>query len=160
MTTRQKQQDESKPRRDAQAVIDFLKRCVHQGLLTYHAARNAWQVIERVLAAQSNPNFAARNPDVTESSLNTYRARMRTSINRFIAYRADPDGWHKEGGRTRKAETKAEPVLGELDGTNETLTLRLPFGEGTIVTVQGIPRRFSRAQVERFAEAMKLFAAD
>lgn len=118
--------------------------------------------------------------DVTPSSLQTYRSRLKTAVNDFVKYTDDPMSYRpglsqrpsrkkvdkdipKQNYQDRTEQFQQEKTIGIESTTissKGTFPIPIPLRENLIVEVTGVPFDLSEAEADKIARVIKALAIE
>lgn len=172
-----------------EAVADFLDYASNKGLInkaTASARKAAFKRVSAILEPHEAQDVSKLDLDevmhrfsnlegsaFTPDSLTTYRSRVRTVLDDFLAWKKDPMAFRPRtstAGRkaSKVAATKpdaaplrrADPAPVAASNLSQTHSLPIPLRSDLTVFVHGVPFDLSKAEAKRIANVILAMAVE
>ncbi len=158
-------------------LIEYLWVASRNGLLKYNTARTRRTAIKRVFASQ--PDYEERdifkvdldvaihgfkeleaNKGVSDSTINTYKSRIKTTIEDFALWlRKRPQQGSDEIQSIMSGESFGSSPRLISDKKIETFSLPVPLESGLKLTIKDIPTNLTENDAEKICEVIKFIAS-
>lgn len=157
-------------------LMEYLRAASKSGGIKYNTARTRRTAINRVFASQpeyehqdifsidlddviSGFRELEENKDVSESTIETYKSRIKTTIEDFALWlrkspQAEP-GWKiSESWRDIPAPTHSVVI----EKSVEKFSLPIPLESGLVLTINDIPTNITEKDVIKICDVLKFIA--
>lgn len=180
------------------SLHEFLDYVSDKGLIKHNTARNWRNAASRIFGMlEENEQSDVRNididsicqryanlngKDVTPSSLQTYRSRLKSAVNDFVKYTNDPMSYRpsiNQRSTSKKSEKefvisnfqdKAEKVQTDpflnignaqtIPISKSTYPIPIPLREDLVVQVIGVPFDLTEVEAEKIARVIKALGVE